>query len=243
MGNVSPVVLVSVCKYGVMPRADKLAPTLAALVLAVTGLAGCAATAAPQVADPSPEPASQTPEEEAAQVTAEPDPDACVNPAWINLSTEGVSITGDIEDRGAREFAQGAVGRDDEGNIVSYTVATGDVAAAIGERLCIENGLALTTLNHTRTVHPDQVLRLDPDPDLRFIPYYNPWDAPAGFEQIPYQAAIEAMGHAADAGDVDTMRGIWADTLSGMFTDSADISAIQQALDAGDLAVLTEMFS
>lgn len=39
------------------------------------------------------------------------------------------------------------------------------------------------------------------------------------------------------------MRAIWADELFGMFSILADIDVIQQAIDAGDLDVLSQMFS
>lgn len=220
-----------------MFRTGRLAPTAIALVLGIAALAGCAATA--EAAAPDTSPSAASPAGEAAATNA----DACTNPAQIILSSGGAGITGRVQDRGAREFAQGIVGLDDEGNIVSYTVAAGDAEYAIGDRLCIVNGPALADLNHVRTVHPDQVLRLTAEPDVLFVPYTNPVDAPAGFAQIPYQEAIEEMGRAADAGDVDAMRAIWASTLSGMFTNPVDIDGIQKALDAGDLTVLTQMFS
>ena len=221
-------------------RSSKITIALAGVTLAALALVGCSVSGAPEPAEQPSSPASVV---SSAAEAASKDGVGCTSPAWINLTPEGASVTGLLEDQGEREYARGVVGFNENGKITSYTVAPGDALGAIGERLCIKNGPALSELNHTRTIHPDQVLRLTADPNLLFIPYYNPWDAPAGFEQIPYQEAIEAMGRAADAGDVDTMRAIWADTLSGMFTDPADIKAIQQALDAGDLDVLTEMFS
>ncbi|MDQ4213961.1 hypothetical protein [Microbacterium capsulatum] len=226
-----------------MSRTAALGTTLAVLSIAAVALAGCSTTTASQAADSTQKPASQAPEPSPAPTSAAAAADACTKPASINLAPAGARVTGDLVDRGAREFAVGTVGRDNKGRIVSYTVAPNDVAAVVGERLCIENGQALSVLNHTRTIHPGQVLRLNPDPQIRYIPYYNPWNAPAGFKQIPYQEAIEAMGTAADEGDLETMRRIWTRTLSGMFTDPADIQAIQQALDAGDLGVLSQMFS
>ena len=208
--------------------------TIAALVLAACALAGCAATTPPRTADSSEAP-SPTPDPVETDAVAV----GCTDPAWIGPGT----LSGALFDGGARELAAGTVGLDADGTIVSYTVAPGDAPYAIGDRLCIENALSLAELNHTRTIHPGQVLRLNPDPSVRWIPYYNPSDAPAGFQQIPYQSAIEAMGTAADAGDVDTMRAIWADGLAAMFTDPRDIDAIQEALDVGDLEVLRQMFS
>ena len=135
------------------------------------------------------------------------------------------------------------MGLDDEGDVVTYTVAPGDVEAVIGERLCLENGGLLGMLNHVRTIQPGQELWLVPDPEVFWVPYYNPDDAPAGFQQIPYQQAIEAMGAEVDAGDVDAARAIWSDELSGMFISQADIDLIGRALEGGDLNVLRQMFS
>ncbi|QYG11519.1 hypothetical protein [Microbacterium sp. PAMC22086] len=228
----------------------------------MTALAGCTTTAAPQAADASPKPAaSQAPKPSTAESEAEAglpsgyvdvghgtsvpagSPEGCETPAYIHITGMSAEVTGKVVDQGARDFASGTVGLDDEGTIVSYTVAPGDVPTVVGERLCIYNGIMLATLNHTRDIHPDQVLRLNPDPAVTWVPYYNPNEAGEGFQQIPYQEAIEAMGRAADAGNVDTMRGIWNDTLRAMFTDPAVIDQIQKALDSGDPAVLGQMFS
>ncbi|WP_157540993.1 hypothetical protein [Microbacterium sp. XT11] len=244
-----------------MVRTATLAPTLVALSLASAALAGCAATTTPPTADPSPRPsANQGQSPRASELDDETGiPEGyvdvghgtyvpaggpgCETPAYIHIGSMSAEVTGKIVDLGARDFAAGTVGFDDAGNIVSYTVAPGDVATVIGERLCIYNGISLALLNHTRDVHPDQVLRLDPDPAVAWVPYYNPDDAGEGFQQIPYQEAIEAMGRAADAGKVETMRAIWTDTLKAMFTDPAVIDRIQKALDSGDLGVLSQMFS
>ena len=75
------------------------------------------------------------------------------------------------------------------------------------------------------------------------MPYYSPWDAPAGFQQIPYQQAIESAGAAVDAGDVDAVRAIWNDTLKGMFTNQETIAAVQEVVDSGDLDALRQLFS
>lgn len=219
----------------------KASAALAGISLAVVALAGCTATPeAPQASETTTKPAaSQAPEPSA---TPE-DPDACKSEARISIGQGHSSVSGTLVDRGPRELAAGTVNLDDEGNIVSYTVASGDAMTAIGDRLCIWNALTLAELNHTSTIHPDQVLRLNPDPDVLWLPYYNPDDAPAGFQQGPYQAAIEAMGRAADVDDIDTMRAIWADKLSAMFLDQTVIDTVQQALDAGDPHVLRQMFS
>lgn len=121
-------------------------------------------------------------------------------------------------------------------------MAAGDAVNAIGDRFCLGNALALNEVNHTQVIHPGDVLILTPDPAIAWIPFYAPTDAPAGFLQAPYQVAMEEMGDASAAGDVDAMRAIWADRLAPMTTDSSDIDAVTQALDAGDLTVLRQMF-
>jgi hypothetical protein len=216
--------------------------TAAATALAIS-LSACTAA-------PSDEPSEQAIETHPVPADAESGaghpstaPDVCTDAAWIRIDRMSADISGELVDQGARDLAAGTVGVDDDGTIVSYTVAAGDVPAVIGERLCIENGLEIPTLNHVRMIHPGQVLRLDADPTVPWVPYFNPADAPGGFQQIPYQQAIEAMGTAADADDIGRMRAIWADDLSGMFTIQADSEVIAQALDAGDLDVLRQMFS
>lgn len=161
----------------------------------------------------------------------------------ITFGRMSASSYGERKDQGARPFAEGEVGLDDEGNVVSYTVAPGDVGDVIGERLCIRNGGVLGELNHVRTIQPGQVLWLNPNPDVPWVPYYAPPEAPAGFKQIPYQQAIEAMGAAVDAGDVDTVRAIWANELSAMFANQQDKDLISRELETGDLDRLRQMFS
>jgi hypothetical protein len=170
-------------------------------------------------------------------------PAGCENPAWLHLGEMSASLSGVLVDRGARGLAAGTAGLDDEGRIVTYTVAPGDALYAIGDRFCIANALTIATLNHTRTIQPGEVLLLHPDSSLPWIPYFNPADAPAGYQQIPYQLAIEAMSVAAQAGDLDAMRAIFADDLSGLFPDPAHADVIADALDAGDLDVLCQMFA
>lgn len=238
-----------------MSSTGTLTTTLAALALAVTALAGCTGTpapvttTAPAAAEQSPEP-SPTPSATEAQSVPEatPTPEAtkpeeCKGMKAITFGRMSASLIGERKDQGARPFAEGEVSLDAEGNAVSYTVAPGDVGEVIGERLCIRNGGQLGVLNHVRTIQPGQVLWLNPDPDVPWVPYYQPPEFPEGFQQIPYQQAIEAMGAAVDAGDVDTMRAIWANELSAMFANQQDIDTIQQALDAGDLNALRQMFS
>ncbi|MFE6734927.1 hypothetical protein [Microbacterium sp. NPDC057650] len=223
-------------------RIAALAATLTATALCATVLVGCTAVE-PTAAEPSYiVEVSAAPKPSAAPTAAETDPDACASKAMVQLGGSRANISGNPVDRGPRELAAGTVGRDDAGTIVSYTVAAGDAPAAIGERLCISGADALATMNHTRTIHPGQVLRLNQE-SAPWVPYYNPAEAEAGFQQIPYQEAIEAMGRAADASKVDTMRAIWREKLKAMFTDPAVIDEIQKALDSGDLVVLDQMFS
>ena len=111
---------------------------------------------------------------------------------------------------GARELAAGTASLDDEGRIETYTVAPGDALYAIGDRFCIANALTIAMLNHTRTIQPGEVLLLHPDSSIPWVPYFNPVDAPAGYQQIPYQFAVDAMSAAAHAGDLDAMRAIFA---------------------------------
>ena len=170
-------------------------------------------------------------------------PAGCEAPAWIHLGGMSASLSGDLVDRGAREFAVGTAGLDEEGRIVTYTVAPGDALYAIGDRFCIANALTIATLNHTRTIQPGEVLLLHPDSSIPWIPYFNPADAPAGYQQIPYQLAVEAMSAAAAAGDLAAMRAIFADELSGLFPNPAHAEVIARALDAGDLNVLRQMFA
>ena len=170
-------------------------------------------------------------------------PAGCENPAWLHLGRMSASLSGDVVDRGARDLAAGTARLDDEGRVSTYTVAPGDALYAIGDRFCIANALTIATLNHTRTIQPGEVLLLHPDGSIPWIPYFNPDDAPAGYQQIPYQLAIEAMGAAAHANDLDAMRAIFADDLSHLFPNPAHADVIADALDAGDLDVLRQMFA
>ncbi|GAA5084973.1 hypothetical protein GCM10025760_03330 [Microbacterium yannicii] len=170
-------------------------------------------------------------------------PEGCEKPIWLHMGQTSARLNGDLADRGEREFAAGTVGLDGEGRIKTYTVAAGDALFAIGDRFCIANALTIATLNHTRTIQPGEVLLLHPDPTIPWVPYYNPVTAPAGYQQIPYQLAVEAMSAAAQAGDLDRMRDIFANELSGLFPDPAEAEVIAQALDVGDLDVLRQMFA
>lgn len=170
-------------------------------------------------------------------------PAGCAAPAWLSVGGMRATLSGDLLDRGARDLAAGTVSLDDDGLIKTYTVAPGDALYAIGDRFCIANALTIATLNHTRTIQPGEVLLLHPDSAIPWVPYFNPDDAPAGYQQIPYQRAIEAMSAAAHAGDLGAMRAIFVHDLSGLFPSPADAAIIGAALDAGDLDVLRQMFA
>ncbi|WP_322411694.1 hypothetical protein [Microbacterium invictum] len=170
-------------------------------------------------------------------------PAGCDKPAWLHIGRMKASLSGDLVDRGVRDLAAGTTGLNDQGEVVTYTVAPGDAPHAIGDRFCIANPLMITMLNHTRTIQPGEVLLLRPDSSIPWIPYFNPDDAPAGYQQIPYQLAVEAMSAAAHAGDLDAMRAIFANDLAHLFPDPADADLIARALDGGDLAVLRQMFA
>lgn len=170
-------------------------------------------------------------------------PPGCDDPAWLHVGGMSASLSGNLVDRGARDLAAGIAGTDEEGQIVTYTVAPGDAIYAIGDRFCIANALTLTMLNHTRTIQPGEVLLLHPDSSIPWIPYFSPAGAPAGYQQIPYQLAVEAMSAAAHADDLDAMRRIFADDLAHLFPHPADADVIAKALDAGDLDMLRQMFA
>ena len=228
-----------------MSGAPKLTPVLAALVLVAAALAGCTATApaAVQTSGASaPEVAAES-VTEATPTSESTEPDTCSGMSQVVNPTGGLFLErrGTLRDLGAREFARGEVTLDEDGTPVTYTVESGDVEAVIAERLCAYPTLG--SMNHVRVIQPGQVLWLTPSPDTPWVPYYNPDDAPAGFQQIPYQQAIESAGRAVDAGDVGAVRAIWNDTLRGMFVNQETIDAVQTVVDSGDLDALRQLFS
>lgn len=227
-----------------MPTVAKPVPTLAGIALAVATLVGCTATTAPQATE-TPKPSATAVVEAATEAT----PNATREPASCSGMSEvyddGANLyqrrTGTLKDLGAREFARGKVTLDADGVPVTYTVEAGDVEDVVAERLCAYPSLA--QMNHVRVIRPGQVLWLTPDPKLPWIPYYSPFEAPAGFKQIPYQEAIEAAGRAVDAGDVATVRKIWNETLKPMFTNQETVTAVQKVVDSGDADGLRQLFS
>ncbi|MER7796675.1 hypothetical protein [Microbacterium sp. NPDC096154] len=232
-----------------MSRNATITTALAALAVATLALSGCTATAAPTAAEQTPK-ASPAAAATASRPTptATPTPES-PKPETCSRMSEVVSYNGGLyrerkqplRDLGAREFAEGEVTFDEDGTPVTYTVAPGDVEAVIAERLCAYPNLA--SMNHEHYVYPGLVLWLSPNPDTPWIGLYGPPDAEAGFRQIPYQEAIIAAGVAVDAGDIDTARAIWNDTLSGMFTNQETIDAIQKVVDSGDPDALRQLFS
>lgn len=218
---------------------------LAGVTAFVAVLAGC--TAAPgdaESATTAPEPTAVV--EPAAEATPTPKstaPETCAGMSEVYSYTDGLywERKGTLQDLGAREFARGEVTVDDDGVPVTYTVEHGDVEAVVAERLCAYP--TLSTMNHRRDIHPGQVLWLTPDPDIPVLPYYSPYDTPAGFQQAPYQQAIETAGAAVDAGDLEAVRSIWNDTLKGMFSTPETIDAVQKIVDSGDLDALRQVFS
>jgi len=221
----------------------RVAPVLAALAVAAAALAGCTATA-PAAAPTSSAPAAVAePVTEATPTPHSSEPERCSGLSEVVSRTGGLywERQGTLRDLGAREFARGEVAVDEDGTPLTYTVEPGDVEAVIAERLCAYPTLG--SMNHVRMIQPGQVLWLTPDPDLPWVPYYNPVDAPAGFLQIPYQQAIESAGAAVDAGDVATVQAIWNDTLKGMFVTQGTIDAVQKVVDSGDLDALRQLFS
>lgn len=67
-----------------------------------------------------------------------------------------------LVDMGAREYANGAVSRDEQGRIAAYTVAPGDAPAAIGERFCVDYVTVMTHNGVYPTLQPGDVLSLLP---------------------------------------------------------------------------------
>ncbi len=222
----------------------KLAPVLVALAVTAAALAGCTATAPAAVQTPKAPVATAVAEPTAeAPPTESTEPETCSGMSQVYGDGGGLywERQGILRDLGAREFARGEVTVDEDGTPVTYTVEPGDVEAVIAERLCAWPTLG--EMNHVRVIQPGQVLWLTPNPDLPWVPYYSPGDAPAGFQQIPYQQAIESAGRAVDAGDVDTVRAIWNDTLKGMFPNQETIDVVQKVVDSGDLGALRQLFS
>lgn len=177
-------------------RTAKALTPLAGVATLVAVLAGC--TAAPSDAESAttaPEPTTVV--EPVAEATPTPEPtvpESCTGMSEVYGDGNGLywERQGTLRDLGAREFAQGEVTVGADGIPVAYTVEPGDVESVVAERLCAYP--TLSSMNHRRDIHPGQVLWLTPDPDIPVLPYYSPYEAAEGFQQIPYQQAIEAAG-------------------------------------------------
>lgn len=228
-----------------MTRKANLNAALAALLLTTFTLVGCTATVPATSQTPSP-PAATSVTKQAADPSPTPvatEPETCRRMSEVIGDSDGLywQRQGTLKDLGEREFARGTVTLGEDGTPATYTVEPGDVEAVVAERLCAYP--VLSWMNHRRDIHPGQVLWLTPDPEVPWIPYFGPHDAPEGFKQIPYQQAIERAGAAVDAGDVNGVRAIWNGTLKGMFTNQATIDAVQEVVDFGDLDALRQVFS
>lgn len=232
-----------ICQYCVMSGTQKFAPVLLVVGVTAAVLVGCTSPVAVQTPEASAPAADVQPAAEAPSTPQSTEPERCSGMSEVYSDGGGLywERHGTLRDLGAREFAQGEVTVDEGGTPVTYTVEPGDVEAVVAERLCAYPNLG--SMNHRRDIHPGQVLWLTPDPDLPWVPYHGPHDAPGGFPQIPYEQAIEAAGRAVDAGDVDTVRAIWNGTLKGMFTNQETIDAVQKVVDSGDPDGLRQLFS
>jgi hypothetical protein len=101
-------------------------------------------------------------------------PGNCTTDSLINLSGRDggpvyAKLLGTPVDMGASSGANGTVTLDSEGQILSYTVAAGDVLELIGARLCIDYVTVGVYNFHTPgpvTIHPGDVLVIRPDPTV-----------------------------------------------------------------------------
>lgn len=100
-------------------------------------------------------------------------PDGCTAMSYINIMsvdggpTDATLLGPALVDMGPTAYAQGTVGRNAQGQIATYTVAPGDVLAAIGDRFCIYDGTAIAPLNGLKpwaAIQPGEVLTLSPGP-------------------------------------------------------------------------------
>lgn len=99
-------------------------------------------------------------------------PGDCKSSASIYIASQDEEYVAEIllpenlVDMGPLEFAKGEVNYDLKGRVSTYTVAAGDVLGAIGNRLCIDNGIMLGDLNGRRgyeSIQPGEVLVVDPE--------------------------------------------------------------------------------
>ncbi|SJN45787.1 hypothetical protein FM104_14285 [Microbacterium esteraromaticum] len=97
---------------------------------------------------------------------------------------DGGRITGLLKnepvDLGPSTYAEGTANFNDAGEIVSYTVAPGDVYEMIYKRFCFTNFYSVLTYNNGfepmrsrnsfSNIHPGDVLILRPDPTVEWLP-------------------------------------------------------------------------
>ena len=152
------------------------ARTVGAAVALLTAvlISGCTATAEPVQTEQPPQPVvtpSATPTEQPAPaVTPTADADSCdgFSEIWIMGYSEGdeeatSSATWNgryFVDRGASEFARGAVTTSGEGQVVAYTVAEGDAPYAIQDRLCMDINSYMTYHHLGFVLYPGDVLKV-----------------------------------------------------------------------------------
>ncbi|UNK71892.1 hypothetical protein [Microbacterium sp. H1-D42] len=182
-----------------LPRV-KHVTALAAIAFTATALAGCTAAAPPMAvqvqktappnlkpsATPTPKPVpSETPE----------DPCSSARPS-ISLMQDGKNggngfnpdggpitglFEGELVDLGPRAFAQGTVNLNEAGEVVSYTVAAGDVYELVYERFCFSDYYDVISYNGGlepmrsrpafKGIEPGDVLILRPDPSVVWVPH------------------------------------------------------------------------
>lgn len=75
------------------------------------------------------------------------DPGGCDKPAWLQLGRASASLNRDLIDSGPREYAAGTAGLDDQGRVVTYTVAAGEAdvirhALAVGDLVALRQMFA-----------------------------------------------------------------------------------------------------
>ncbi|KDA05231.1 hypothetical protein DC31_02340 [Microbacterium sp. CH12i] len=176
-------------------------------------------------------------------------PGDCTATAWINIAgnEDGptyATLTGaELIDMGPREFAAGAVGLDEQGQIETYTVEPGDALFAIGDRFCFGNALTLGTLNHRccgTAIQPGDVLYLRPDPTLPLVSSFMPYAAEPGTSTIPYFHTVYEFSTAIAARDLPTAQSVWDRLSVDVSPDAA--SVITQALSESNWTLLRRMF-
>lgn len=77
-----------------------------------------------------------------------------------------VTMLGPLIDYGPAAYASGTVERDENGTILSYTIAEGDTAYGIEDRFCYDVILMNNNVDFW-DIHPGDVLSLRPNPDWK----------------------------------------------------------------------------